>query len=211
MVCIWRGAPGAERWREPAPACRGRAPSTPLSHRHARTHRKRASVRTHRSRPDARILMWHMPHADCMVLESRAARVQILQGSSCNRRADSSGTSLTQLSSLFDVLDQQEAAEPAYCDMESVPRSTPCAVVLHGSPVMLMAGLEHVSCTRAQCRPFCASPGGCQSPPVPGLRCADRQYSYSCMYACTVSDRLIPTNDELVIFRIHTVSNSILC
>ena len=54
------------------------------------------------------------------------------------------------------MLDQQEAAEAAYCDMESVPPSTPwCST--GGSPVMhfdapLMAGLllacsllEHMS------------------------------------------------------------------
>ena len=67
----------------------------------------------------------HVAHADCMVLESRAACLQMLQGLSCNRRADASGTSLTQRSSLADVLDHQEAAEAAYYDMESVPRLTP--------------------------------------------------------------------------------------
>ena len=67
----------------------------------------------------------HVAHADCMVLESRAACLQMLQGLSCNRRADASGTSLTQRSSLVDVLDHQEAAEAAYYDMESVPRLTP--------------------------------------------------------------------------------------
>ena len=38
-------------------------------------------------------------------------------------------------------------------------------VVLHGSPakrVMLMAGLEHVSCSMLAIVRGCASPGGCQ-------------------------------------------------
>ena len=53
---------------------------------------------------------------------------------------------MTQRSSLSDVLDHQEAAEAAYYDMESVPRLTPWCSTGVGSPVMLMAGLEHVSC-----------------------------------------------------------------
>ena len=71
----------------------------------------------------------HVAHADCMVLESRAACLQMLQGLSCNRRADASGTSLTQRSSLVDVLDHQEAAEAAHYDMEitwRACRARPC-------------------------------------------------------------------------------------
>ena len=82
----------------------------------------------------------HVAHADCMVLESRAACLQILQGLSCNRRADASGTSLTQRSSLVDVLDHQEAAEAAYYDMESVPRLTPWCSTGRLAPVMLPHG-----------------------------------------------------------------------
>ena len=39
------------------------------------------------------------------------------------------------------MLDQPEATEAAYCDIESVVRAALDPVVLHGSPVMLMAGL----------------------------------------------------------------------
>ena len=48
---------------------------------------------------------------------------------------------MTQRSSLVDMLDQPEATEAAYCDIESVVRAALDPVVLHGSPVMLMAGL----------------------------------------------------------------------
>ena len=67
----------------------------------------------------------HLTHADCTVLDSRATCAQILQGMSCNRRADASAPSLTLRSSLLAVLEPQEAAEAARRDVESVPRSTP--------------------------------------------------------------------------------------
>jgi hypothetical protein len=67
----------------------------------------------------------HLTHADCTVLDSRATCAQILQGLSCNRRAEASAPSLTLRSSFLGVLVRQEAAEAARRDVESVPRSTP--------------------------------------------------------------------------------------
>ena len=121
-VCIWR----AER-RALARATTSMQRTTPLHAPFAppSAHASATPLCTPWFRPDAPTLMWHMLDADCMVLESRAACLQMLQGLSCNRRADASGTSLTQRSSLADVLDHQEAAEAAYYDMESVPRLTP--------------------------------------------------------------------------------------
>ena len=67
----------------------------------------------------------HVSLADCTVLESRATYGQIHQGLSFSPRAEASGASLTLLSSLIDVFEEQEAADAAYCDVESMPRSTP--------------------------------------------------------------------------------------
>ena len=57
--------------------------------------------------------------ADCTVLESHATFVQIHQGLSFSRRTEASGASLTLLSSLVDVREQQDALDAAYCDEET--------------------------------------------------------------------------------------------
>ena len=130
-VCIWRAE------------CRALARATTNTHRgstpctFAPPHQQRLSAHPGSARTLA---------LSCGTCWFHGARV------TCGVRADplriemqASGTSLTQRSSSVDVLEQQEAAEAACCDVESVPRAAR-PVVLHGSPVMLMAGLEHVSC-----------------------------------------------------------------
>ena len=67
----------------------------------------------------------HVSHADFTVLESCLPSAQIHQILSCYRRARVSGACLALRSSLCNVCEEQEAAEAALCDAESVLRVTP--------------------------------------------------------------------------------------
>ena len=117
----------------------------------------------------------HVAHAGCMVLESYAACVQILEGLSCNRRAEVSGTPLTQeRSSLVNVhvLEQQErrqqslrAAATCSHHVWRVCRARSRGAPRDGSPVFAHGRLrlEHVSCSMLG--PYSVRlppPGGCR-------------------------------------------------
>ena len=133
-VCIWR----AER-RALARATTSMQRTNPLHAPLIRSaERARISNASLHALVSPRRSHSHVAHADCMVLESRAACVQMLQGLSCNRRADASAAQ--KLGRRARTAGGSRSCVLRHGERAALERSTPwCSM---GRLRMLMAGLH---------------------------------------------------------------------